>query len=278
MKAIEKLNRTMEKNTSLVCVGLDPDWSKMPLEYTDETSETSREEQVASFLKNIIDTTAPHVCAYKIQKAFFDSFPLGHTLLKDIVHYIHETIPNVPVFVDCKIGDIDNTMEAYAANILDEINADGVVLNPYMGADVFKAVQERPEKAGIVLVQTSNESAVQDIVAADGRKVWEHVLDMTITEWDTAGNLIPVLSSRKSHDENVRSRIPDTMPILYAGYGAQGGDASELKKFLNQNNGGVFVNSSRGILYPYDPSDPEWLSKVSEAVVKMKNDLNTARS
>lgn len=277
MNTIEKLDRAMVKNDSLVCVGLDPDWSKMPDEYTQDTSHEGREGKIYNFLTTVVDITGNEVCSYKVQKAFFDLYPEGHSLLRNIIQYIHHRYSEVPVFVDCKIGDIDNTMEAYGSLIFDDLNADGVVLNPYMGEDVFSIVKDRPEKAGIVLVKTSNESSVQDLKAFDGRRMWEHVLDATMNEWNTSNNLIPVLSSLAEYSANPRTNIPNDVPILLAGYGAQGGDASNIADFLNNQKRGVFINSSRKILYPYNTEDMNWRDNVALEVKRMKAEINKHR-
>ena len=63
----EKLDQRMQQSDSLVCVGLDPDLQKMPLEL-------NAEENITPFLKEIVDITVPHACAFKIQKAFFENF------------------------------------------------------------------------------------------------------------------------------------------------------------------------------------------------------------
>ncbi|OGY93571.1 MAG: hypothetical protein A3J95_02795 [Candidatus Komeilibacteria bacterium RIFOXYC2_FULL_45_12] len=73
------------------------------------------EEKVLKFLQGAVDATGTHVCAYKAQKAFFDLLPGGHDVLKEIVRYIHQTQPGAPIIIDCKIGDIDNTMAASSA-------------------------------------------------------------------------------------------------------------------------------------------------------------------
>ncbi len=278
MSTLEKLDRAMVKNDSLICVGLDPDWLKMPKEYTGDSAIENREEKIYDFLTTIVDITGEGVCSYKIQKAFFDLYPQGHSLLKNIIQYIHLKYSDIPVFVDCKIGDIDNTMEAYGSLIFDELDADGVVLNPYMGEDVLNIVRNRPEKAGIVLVKTSNDSSVQDLPALDGRKMWEHVLDLTVNEWNTAHNLIPVLSSLAEYSTSPRSSIPDDIPILLAGYGAQGGDAANITDFLDSKKRGVFINSSRKILYPYSTEDKNWRDNVAVELNRMKDEVNKFRN
>ena len=275
MKSIQKLHQSMSIKTSLACVGLDPDISKLPNEF--DKSESS----VSQFLEEVVDITLPYVSAYKIQKAFFDQFDTGHTMLKEIIQYILFQDATVFVSVDCKIGDIDNTMSAYLHNLFDIIQADAVVINPYMGLEVLEPFFSKySDKAGIVLVQTSNSGAtqVQNLQLANGKLLWEEILNKVVHDWNGAGNIIPVIASTKSANSiSIRDIIPDQMPVLYAGYGAQGGSLNSLSSLLNSNNSGVFVNSSRGILYPYQIEDKNWRDKVESAVITLKNDLNSAR-
>ena len=50
-----------------------------------------------------------------------------------------------------------------------------------------------------------------------------------------------------------------------------------MKQLLNKEKRGVFVNSSRGILYPYTIQDVQWEEKVLSAVIDLKNTLNAIR-
>ena len=274
-----KLDERMKSVDSLACVGLDPDLSKMPLAITD--LKVDDEEKVYLFLTQIVDITSPHVCCYKIQKAFFDSFDHGHGLLRSICHYIHDKHPDIPVFVDCKIGDIDNTMTAYMNLIFNDFSADGVVVNPYMGDDVLEPFLKDEKKTALVLAQTSNPNAkiVQELRLKDGRMLWEEMLELTLNRWNKNENMILILSSNSSNYDysKIRTKIPQNVPILLAGIGAQGGNSEVMKHLLDDNKRGVFVNSSRGILYPYAPSSTEWESAVLNAVLSLKTELNEIR-
>lgn len=277
---LDNLSKQMHIKNSLVCVGLDPDPRKFPNEIQNMKN-ISVEQKTLLFLKDVVDITADHVCAYKIQKAFFDIYNDGHKLLHDTIEYIHAKHPGIPVFVDCKIGDIDNTMQAYMDNLFKELNADGVVINPYMGDDVFEPFITDKNKVAIVLVQTSNPNAkiVQELKLSNGKVLWEEMLELTVNRWNQNSNLIPVLSSNSSNVDfkKVRKSIPQNMPILLAGVGSQGGDEGVVRDLLNNNGSGVFINSSRGILYPYKKDDLQWRSKVLSAVDNLKQSINSMR-
>lgn len=198
------LRSRMINQDTLVCVGLDPDISKMPSEIMKLSLPV--EEKVYLFLASVIDITATHVCAYKLQKAFYDNFEQGHNLLIRVIGYIKQTFPGIPVFIDCKIGDTENTMAIYIHNLFNQLSADGIVVNPYMGDDVFLPFQKDPNKTALVMVQTSNLNAkiIQEMRLDTGCFFWERVLELTLHRWNTAQNIMVILSSN-TFDYNYKS-------------------------------------------------------------------------
>ena len=86
MTFMEKLKHSSQVNRSLVCVGLDPERTKLP--------ECVREKEHALFEFNraIIDATADWVCAYKPQAAYYAGQNADEDL-KLTIDYIHERAP-----------------------------------------------------------------------------------------------------------------------------------------------------------------------------------------
>jgi orotidine-5'-phosphate decarboxylase len=267
----------IESQESLVCCGLDPDFTRIPLEIKTKTCPPA--EKALAFLHEVVDATVPYVCAYKIQKAFFEPLPGGHEAMRSVITYIHRCHPEIPVFLDCKIGDIGNTMKAYLHTAFDLLNVDGLVVNPYMGDDVLRPFATLPEKTALVLVRTSNPGAdvVQEIRGLDGRPLWKHVLDLVVHRWNTAGSLMPVLSVSNDQPDPLRKSIPDDMIVFAAGYGAQGGTAVGVGPLLNSGGAGVVVNSSRALLYPLGIDGPEWRSAIRAAAMEMRDEINQQR-
>lgn len=268
------INNTLD---SLVCAGIDPDLSKIPKEINAKTPE----ETIFSFLVKYIDIVSPYISSFKAQKAFFDFYSGGHELLISIVDYIHKNYPNLPVLLDCKIGDIDNTMDIYLKNIFNNICADGVLVNPYMGDDIFKICGEYPEKLILPLIKTSNPGSdiIQNSILKNGLHLWEYMLNLAITRWNKSENIIPILSQVPNIKKlkQARDMIPDTTPILFAGIGAQNRDASGISLLLNSTNSGVLVNSSRGLMYPaYNPSIC-WKDSIKNSVITFQQQLNLFR-
>lgn len=274
---MELSNRMLQQNT-LCCCGLDPDVSKFPSEILEKNC--LDEEKAYMFISEVINVTAPYVCAFKAQKAFFDFFAGGHNLLKEVIRYSHRMFPEIPVIVDCKIGDTENTMDAYLKNLFVNLEADGVVVNPYMGDDVLQPFADIPEKLVAVLVRTSNSGAsiIQDMITASGKSLWQVVLDHVVNRWNKANNMVPVISSTAQLDlQLVRSVMPDDMNILFAGIGEQGGDERGVRSLLNSEGRGVFVNSSRGILYAPHRKSQRWQYAVANAAMRLRDTLNEYR-
>lgn len=273
------LMERMETHNTMVCVGLDPDLSKFPDEIA--LSSLKDEEKALTFLKEVVDLTHIHTCCYKAQKAFFDVFENGHSLLRDTIAYIKSVDASIPVIIDCKIGDTENTMKAYIHLLFDKYKADAIVVNPYMGDAVLEPFVNNVNLTGVVLIQTSNPSAkvVQELELKDGSLLWEKMFSLMSLRWNQNKNLIPVISSNTLNYDyaQLRAQIPQQMPILLAGIGLQGGDLSVLKTLLNDRGVGVFVGSSRGILYPYAKEDSLWRKAVTREVITLKERINEIR-
>jgi orotidine-5'-phosphate decarboxylase len=273
-EVVKQLFVNMKK--SLACVGLDPDIEKV----CDSSSKKTKEDQVFEFIKKIVDTTHLDICSFKIQKAFFDELENGHNLLKGIIEYIHKKCPNIPVILDCKIGDIDNTMRTYLRNIFKELKADGVVVNPYMGDDVFEELKKYSNKLVCVLIKTSNPGAniIQDI-EYQNKPYWLYILKLAMTRWNEAGNIVPILASIDNTKWLVEARemIPQDTPILFAGIGAQGGEISNLSYVLNKKSTGVFVNSSRSIIFAHQKDKETKQDAILRSAKALKNLLESQR-
>ena len=117
MTFMEKLKHASQVNRSLICVGLDPERSKLP--------ECVREKEHALFEFNraIIDATVDWVCAYKPQAAYYAGQNADEDL-KLTIDYIHERAPQIPVILDVKRSDIGSTATMYAKEAFERYKAD----------------------------------------------------------------------------------------------------------------------------------------------------------
>src|SRR3989344_8962016 len=233
----DKLDASVAKNNSLLCVGLDPLTFK------------------GNSLKGVLDQTADLVCAYKPNIAFFaKDGTKGLNFLKRTIDYIHEHY-QIPVILDAKRGDIPSTSIMYAKEVFDFFEVDAVTVNPYLGFDALEPFFQRKDKGIIVLCRTSNPSAVdfQDLEVG-GEPLYIKVAQKVV-EWNKKyHNLLMVVGATYPHQLNkVRDLGPD-MTFLIPGIGPQGRDLEEtLKSGLRPDKKGLIISASRSIIYAQKP-------------------------
>jgi orotidine 5'-phosphate decarboxylase subfamily 2 len=241
----DKIASSIEKNNSLVCVGLDPDPQKL-----------QNNESQLDFNKKIIDQTADLVCCFKPQIAFYAAAGIkGVGNLKETINYIHTNHQDIPVLLDAKRGDVGHTSEMYAKEIFDFFEADAVTLNPYCGLDAISPFSKRKEKGIFVICRTSNPSSaeIQDLKISD-EPLYVKVAQKII-EWNRAyPNIYLEIGATWPEEIGTLRKLAPEMPFLIAGVGAQGGNLkSTLKNGLTKDKKGLIINSSRGIIYASDP-------------------------
>ena len=82
----------------------------------------------------------------------------------------------------------------------------------------------------------------------DNEYLYEKVLKVS-KSWGTVDNTMYVVGATKAELlASIRKIIPDHF-LLVPGVGAQGGSLEEVVKFGINNDVGLLVNSSRGIIY-----------------------------
>ena len=158
MNFIKKLEQCWQSSNSLLCVGLDPNWEKIPEHIKEQP------EPIFEFCKAIIDATHDLVCAYKPQIAYFAGLSAEDQLLKTL-NYLRSTYPHIPIILDSKRGDIGSTASMYAKEAFERFQADAVTVNPYMGHDSAQPFLDYADKGTILLCRTSNPGAkdIQDL-------------------------------------------------------------------------------------------------------------------
>ncbi|MGB1904997.1 MAG: orotidine-5'-phosphate decarboxylase [Pseudomonadales bacterium] len=226
---------------SLLCVGLDPDLSRLPARYR------SAADPILSFCKDVVDATHDLVGCFKPQ---FAHFAAANALpaLSEIVAYCHEK--NVPVILDAKRGDVGSTSSFYAREAFDVYGADAVTVNPYLGGDSLAPFLERSDKGVILLCRTSNPGGadLQNLKLSSGLEVYEQVAKMAVEQWNSNKNVgLVVGATRPDELKRVRAIVGE-MTLLLPGIGAQGGDVAA--SLAAGAGGGLIVSSSRAVLYP----------------------------
>lgn len=207
--------------------------------------------------QSIIDATFDLVCAYKLNSAFYEAEgETGWQALKKTIQYINQKDPLLPVILDAKRGDIENTNEAYVKAIFDELGVDGVTVHPYLGKQSLQPFLDRKDKGIIILVKTSSPGAgeFQDL-EIDGRPLYQVVAEH-VASWNTNGNLAVVVGATYPEELKKVREIVGDMPILIPGVGTQGGDLdSTIKAGRNSHGQGMIISSSRRIIFAPNPRE-----------------------
>jgi orotidine-5'-phosphate decarboxylase len=254
------------RNDSLLCVGLDPDPTKLPAGVT-----------TRDFLFNIVDATADLVSCYKPNIAFFEpDLAEGITLLRDLIAHVPD---GVPVLLDAKRGDIGHTAEAYARAVFDALGADAVTLNPYLGRDSLEPFLRRGDRHAFLLCRTSNAGAgdLQDL-EVDGHPLYERVAYLA-NEWNERGNVGLVVGATYPEEAaRIREICPDLL-FLMPGVGAQAGEVeAAVQAATDARGGGILVNASRGVLYAPPAEGERWVDASRRAAESLRDEINRARA
>ena len=257
---IQQLHNAWAAQNSLLCVGLDPEWHKLPVHLKHLTVH----EAFYIFCKDIIDATAPFASGFKPQIAYFAAHG-AESVLQELIAYSHKHHPQIPVILDAKRGDIGSTAEQYAKEAFERYGADAVTLSPFMGFDSVQPYLKYHGKGAFLLCRTSNPGGDdlqnQRLASVEGQPLlYEHVAKLAQGPWNLNGQLgLVVGATYPAEIERVRSLAP-TLPLLIPGVGAQGGDAvATIKAGYRQSQGlttgAVIVSSSRAILYASSGDD-----------------------
>ena len=274
MNFLEKLVAASRRNTSLLCVGLDPEPARFPISLRDMPVEKA----VVHFCQAIIEATAPYVCAFKPNIAFFEVLgPAGMRVFQEVLHAIPAYIP---VLVDAKRGDLGNTARNYATAIFDVYGCDAMTVNPYLGYDSVAPFLAYREKGIILLCRTSNPSArdFQDLLIQqdDGqtRPLYE-VVAKRVQSWNEAGNCGLVVGATYPQElRTIRSICPE-MPILIPGVGAQGGDLeASVKAGVDAQGERAMIAVSRSILYAGSSND--YATAAAHEALHLRDQINRA--
>lgn len=245
MNSYRKLISLQEKTNSRLCVGIDPDPSKMP------TSFQNSIDSIFKFCQIVIDATKQYACAYKFNLAFFEQFgPKGSQILEDALEYLGDDSITI---ADGKRGDIGNSSKAYAKSLYKSFNFDCTTLNPFMGKDSLEPFFEDSTKLNFILLLTSNPGAndFQKIII-ENKFLFQIMLEK-ITTWFNSEQLGFVVGATKIEEFSlIRRSVPEHF-ILSPGVGAQGGD---LQSLLRVNDSlPLLVNITRDIIYPSSEGD-----------------------
>jgi orotidine-5'-phosphate decarboxylase len=236
----DKLASACKTNGSLLCIGLDPDPRRLPID------------DPARFLCGIIEATSDLVCAYKPNLAFYEQLgEAGYTALRAVL----QTIPDgTPVIADAKRGDIPRTAAAYAAALFDELGFDAATVNAYLGGDAVAPFAAYAERGVFIVCRSSNPGArdLQDLPVPGPRgqrPLYQAVAELALG-WNVHGNVGLVAGATYPEElRALRALCPD-LPFLVPGVGAQEGNLERaVRSGLDDRGAGLIINASRSVLY-----------------------------
>lgn len=264
------------KQTSPVCIGLDPNLPKLP-------EGISRDAKgVLEFNTGIIDVVAGIASCVKPQLAYYEVLGWeGMKVFFETCAYAKKK--GLIVIADGKRNDIGDTCEAYADAYLSKGSPiDALTVNPYLGFDGIAPFMERcskNEKGIFILVKTSNASSgeIQDLPAGD-EVVHEHVAQLT-ESWATlqlgpASNLSSVgavVGATYPEEMSYLRTLMPHVPFLIPGYGAQGGTAKDVARGFIGDGTGAIVNAARSIIYASRGRD--WREAAGKAASMMRDEI-----
>ena len=252
---LERLAARTARAGSVLCLGIDPEPSSLPAGFSADLAGVER------FVTLLLETALPCAAAVKPNLAFFEAF--GSAGLAALERVRARVPADVPVIADAKRGDIGSTAARQAVALFDQLGADAVTVNPYVGAEALAPFFERPDRFAYVLCRTSNPGAgeLQDLMLdaddVDGhpRERLHERVARRVAGWGP-GSTVGLVVGATAPEELPRVRsIAPGLAFLVPGIGAQGG---ELEPVLRDGpatgspgsagiGGGLLVNVSRGI-------------------------------
>jgi orotidine-5'-phosphate decarboxylase len=292
----EKYDKRAKEINSLLCVGLDADFAKIPKRFLD------MEFPQFEFNKWIIEETHEFVSAFKPNSAFYEARgDAGIRELKMTMEYLIKNHPNIVTILDAKRGDIGNTNNGYVEFIYNWLGFDAVTIYPYLGKEAVQPFLDRADKGVIILCRTSNPGAkdFQDLrvleetesqisalfspsagdTLADknfqelpplGKPLWQVISEKVSQEWNENKNCMLVVGATYPEEMKKIREIVGDMLFLVPGVGAQGGSIKEVMESGADKNGlGLIINSSRGIIFSENPK--EEARKLRDEIRKYQN-------
>ena len=263
---LEKLGGACRAKRSLLCVGLDPDPSRMPVA------------DVYEFNRAIVDATVDLVCAYKPNLAFYEALGLdGLKALERTLQHIRSVSGDVLVIGDGKRGDIESSSAAYAAALFERWGFDATTVNAYGGRDSVEPFLAYGDRGVFIWCRSSNPGAkdFQDLEMAEGlisTPLYQRMAQM-YQGWNSKDNIGLVVGATYPQElKALRDLCPD-MPFLIPGVGAQAGDLkAALLAGVDRHGRRAIINSSRGVIYASKGPDFAWAAR--EKAQELRDAIN----
>ena len=240
---------------SILCVGIDPVPSSLPLSFRDSHAGMER------WVDTLIAATAPHAAACKMNLAYLEA--LGSEGVR-LAERVRRQVPaEIPLIIDAKRGDIGATVAAQGVALFDLLGADAVTASPYLGIGALAPFLDRTDRFTYLLCRTSNPESGElqslRVSASDAdpeETLAERVARLASRRAEGAAGRIGLVvgATDIAALRQVRAAAPG-LPLLVPGVGAQGGEANAVVShggaIAAPGDGvvgrGLLVNVGRGI-------------------------------
>lgn len=270
MNALDKIARIVAQNDSLLCIGLDSEWEKLPPHLYVES------DPQFEFNRALVDATHDLAVAYKLQSACYEARGLpGLQSLKCTLEYLRDTYPDHLTILDAKRADIPDTNTMYALAVFEYWQADATTTVPYTGLDALEPFARYTDRLTFVVVRSSNPGA-RDLQDMD---VGGAPLFVTLAQKIAAlpyPNLGAVAGATYPDDlRKVRACLPDRW-LLVPGVGAQGGAVADaVRAGANSSGSGLLINASRSIIFASSGTD--FAARARAQAQQLRDEINLAR-
>lgn len=258
----DKLNGAIERNHSLLCVGLDPAPEVWPKHYGSWETVSSHLWGLHEWLQLLIAETADLACAYKLTLEFYRA--LGSSGLGLLRSSLKAIPANLPVILDAQYSGL-SASTIFAQMIFLDWKVDAVTLNPYAGQDEVAPFLLYPDKAVLILCAAANPSAavLQEYPTAESPFYLNLVKEAKT--WGSPEQVGLFGGGSPEVFARIRSLAPERLILA----GDLSGDLKEtLKAGLNANGEGLLVPVPQEMLSSPNPR---------EAIQVLREEINQVR-
>lgn len=292
----EKLYRSAADARSIYCLGIDPMLELFPEELrpTGTIGDIGGINTLVHTALEALEEASLRPAAFKPNIGYFAAcdrpmefdLPLeerfaGSLALSEVIRTLRERMPEVPLILDSKRGDIARSSDNYAREAFYGWRADALTVSPWMGDDSVEPFLIGSDNefaaAGVyLLVRTSNPGAARfQNLPTPNIPLYRRVLEAT-REWspgtglcDTTQKRLPGTTTRvkgavigavvgataPAELREIAWSLRDfPIPLLIPGVGRQGGTAKDVLRVLTETDYPlelVRVNISSGSLFPW---------------------------
>jgi len=243
------LTTAIKSTKSHLCVGLDPSWDEQPY-FLEKVKTLGAKNFLIIWTETVLEAAKDLAPAVKFQSAFFERFGAeGVSALEDSIKTAREL--GFFTILDAKRGDISTTMQAYGVSAFEQMNADALTVNPYMGIDVVDPLQKWLKQGKYIYLVwlASNPSASALQMAKTGEGTFVELVHKTFKNYakekgieNQIGFVFGATKMEGAFFESVKNEI-----LLIPGVGAQGGKVDAAFKMFLEKNPLSLYNVSRGI-------------------------------